>query len=246
MSTSESRTKVATFVMIVLTLVTVVQSYSQTTTRIVIESNRPQGVWENGSIREESYDTTTIWLSEQKFRVEETLFDNHVLGDGDSGDVYFVWPKFEIYQLFDRGGKWRPQRASGEAAQDLMAGLTALTPDQKWTIAATDDTMTVNNISCHRFEFTNQDLYGTHISDVWISDLENPLVPDFQRAYYNSAFMLTGHETLEEGMKKVHGFPMLEISRGTNRKTSRIIVIDTVTVDSAFFSVPADYEEYKL
>ena len=219
--------------------------FAEQVTRIVIEVYRPQGLWENGKIREESYDTTTVWLSKHKYRVYESLFDTYVLGDGDTSDIYVVWPKFEIYKIIDREGKWRPQHASGEGAQDLMAGLASLTPDQNWTIVATRDTLTVNSILCHRFEFTEMDLYGTHTSDVWVSDVENPLVPEFQRAYYNVSFMLTGHESLEEGLKKVRGFPMLTISQDTSRTTSKIVVIDTVVVDSAFFSVPAGYEEYK-
>ena len=234
-----------TLVVIILLLVSASHGNSQTTTRIVVEVYRPQGIWENGSIRKESYDTTTVWLSKQKYRVYDSLFDTDVLGDGDTGDVYIVWPKFEIYKIIDREGKWRPQRTSGEGAQDLTAGLAALTPDQNWTIVATGDTLTVNNIRCHRFEFTKKDLYGTHTSDVWVSDAESPLVPEFQRAYYNVSFMLTGHESLEERLKKVRGFPMLTISQDTSRTTSKIIVIDTVVVDSAFFSVPAGYEEYK-
>ncbi len=229
----------------VISLALATACFAEQVTRIVVEVYRPQGLWENGSIRKESYDTTTVWLSKQKYRVYESLFDTDVLGDGDAGDVYIVWPKFEIYKIIDREGKWRPQRTSGEGAQDLAAGLAALTPDQNWTIVATGDTLTVNSIRCHRFEFTKKDLYGTHTSDVWVSDAESPLVPEFQRAYYNVSFMLTGHESLEEGLKKVRGFPMLTISQDTSRTTSKIIVIDTVVVDSAFFSVPAGYEEYK-
>ena len=234
-----------TFVMIMLTLVSAAHCYSQTTTRIIIENYSPQSVWMNGSIREESYDTITIWLSEQKFRTEETLFDYHILGKGDYGDMYFVYPKFEIYQLYDRAGKWRPKRGVGEESQDLVAGLATVTPDQNWTIVATGDTLTVNKIACHRFEFVNHNLHGTDTSDVWISDVENILVPDFHRAYYNIAFMLTGHETLLEGLKKVRGFPMLTSYRGTSRKTSKVVAIDTVAVDSTFFSLPATFEEYK-
>ncbi len=118
-----------------------------------------------------------------------------------------------------------------------------MTPDQNWTIAATGDTQTVDNISCHRFEFVNRNLHGTDTSDVWISDVENILVPDFHRAFYNIAFMLTGHETLVEGLKKVCGFPMLTDYRSTSHRTSKIVVIDTVNVDSTFFSLPATFEE---
>ena len=219
-------------------------SQAEQATRIMIESYQPPILGKDSTYSVEKFDTTTIWIGALRARHDETRSPYRFITLNDSSLLYLLQPKFEVYKVFTRAGDSSRDTAL-TPEQDMEMGLGQLRKVEVWSINPTADTTTIRGVHCHRFDFRMTSEFGEHLSDVWISDNREQQISAFHLAYYHLSFHLDGHGSIESALEKVHGYPMLEVSRGKVRRTEAIIAIDTVAVDSNFFEIPVGYEEYK-
>lgn len=214
-------------------------------TRIRIVHYQPPIPKAESGIWPEKYDTTTLWIGRALGCNKRTNLQFYTVVNLSSGQMMKINPKFEIYQVYDRAGMWRHDTSQTESARDFAIGIALASPDIVVSIRRTLEQDTIRNELCHKYELEETTEYGASLRDMWISDRECTFVESFFFTYLDMSFFLTGHESLEQSLKQIRGLPMLETSRGLVRRTSEIVSIDTASVDSTFFNIPAGYEEYK-
>lgn len=220
-------------------------SQAEQATRITIERYQPDIIKNDSVIAPAKSEFDTLWLGESKARSYTSGSYQYLIVDGKGGDLLSIYPKFETYQLYDRQGNWMNKDLPTQVERDLQKGMAAISPDIRLTIHATEELDTIRGVQCRRFEFFDEDKFGTKVSDVWISERHESQIDLFHKIYYGLTLFVDGHEFVEEELKQIRGLPMLGVLRGNVRRTEAIIAIDTVAVDSNFFEIPAGYEEYK-